>query len=134
MLTGYVLFEAETVQGLLARVLGIIGPFPEKIIKNGKLSSTFFTKEKLLFQDVYEEGESNHSMTEGSVFKRKNRTGKMQILVPKKSSLKCRLKTDDMYFLDFVKSLLQIDPAKRPTAKEAMNHPWFTEAVYPEFE
>ena len=113
MFTGYVLFQADTVQGLFARVLGIIGPFPEKMIKTGKLTSTFFTKEKLLFQDVLEEGESNHSVSEGSIYKRKNKTGKLQILIPKKSSLKSRLKTDDMYFLDFLKSLLQIDSSKR---------------------
>lgn len=132
MYTGYVLFQAETVQGLLARVLGIIGPFPEKMLKNGKLSNTYFTKEKLLFQDVLEEGESNNSVTDGSVYKKKNRTGKMQVLVPKRSSLKSRLKTDDLYFLDFLKSLLQVDPEKRPNASEAMSHPWLSEAIYPE--
>ena len=59
---------------------------------------------------------------------------KIQILVPKRSSLKHRLRTSDHLFLDFVRSLLEIDPAKRPTAKEAMNHPWLTEAKYPENE
>lgn len=30
--TGYVLFQNETVQGLLARILGIIGPFPADML------------------------------------------------------------------------------------------------------
>lgn len=37
LLTGYVLFQNETVQGLLARVVGIIGPFPEYMMKEGRL-------------------------------------------------------------------------------------------------
>lgn len=50
--TGSVLFQNDTVQGLLARVIGIIGPFPEWMMERGRLVGKFFTKEKLLFQDV----------------------------------------------------------------------------------
>lgn len=50
--TGNVLFQNDTVQGLLARVIGIVGQFPEWMIKEGKLVNKFFTKEKLLYQDV----------------------------------------------------------------------------------
>ena len=64
--------------------------------------------------------------------KKGQKTGKIQILVPKKSSLAYRLRTEDVFFLDFVKNLLQIDPNKRPTASEAMKHPWFTKMTYPE--
>jgi hypothetical protein len=54
MWTGYVLFQNDTVQGLLARVLGIIGPIPEWMMKEGRLVNNFFTKEeKLLYQDVF---------------------------------------------------------------------------------
>lgn len=62
------------------------------------------------------------------VHKRKKGTGvvgedgdlKIHILVPKKTTMKHRLKCDDPYFLDFVRWLLEIDPTKRPSAKEAM--------------
>jgi serine/threonine protein kinase len=53
--TGYVLFQNDTVQGLLARVIGIIGPFPENMLKEGRLVGNFFTKEKLLYQDALED-------------------------------------------------------------------------------
>lgn len=79
--------------------------------------------------------------------KKPNRTGLVQILVPKKSSLKHRyfletnvnkgkyldlnrLKTEDLFFLDFLRWLLEIDPQKRPTSKEALQHPWITEIKY----
>lgn len=131
--TGYVLFQNDTVQGLLARVIGIIGQFPEHMMKEGRLINQFFTKERLLYQDALEEQQQhfhNPDMSEQSIKKRK--TGLIQLLVPKKSNLKARLKTDDMFFLDFVRQLLQIDPTKRPTAKDALNHPWFTQALYQE--
>ena len=50
--TGNVLFQNDTVQGLLSRVIGIIGPFPEWMMKEGRLVGKFFTSEKLLYQDV----------------------------------------------------------------------------------
>jgi serine/threonine protein kinase len=52
--------------------------------------------------------------------------------VPKKSSLTHRLRTDDVFFLDFVRNLLNLDPQRRPTAVEAMKHPWFTKMKYPD--
>jgi len=98
---------------------------------------------------VFEEGETSQNINETShgTMKKPNRTGLVQILVPKKSSLKYRfgyitilgiykkferLKTEDLFFLDFVRWLLEIDPLKRPTAKEALNHPWLTELKYPD--
>lgn len=64
--------------------------------------------------------------------KKGQKTGKIQILVPKKSSLSLRLRTEDVFFLDFVRNLLNIDPNKRPTATEALKHPWFTKVTYPD--
>lgn len=52
LFTGSVMFQNETVQGLLSRVIGIVGPFPEWMFEEGKLVSKFFTKERLLYQDV----------------------------------------------------------------------------------
>ena len=47
--TGYVLFQNDSVQGLLSRVLGIIGPVPEYMMKEGRLVSSFFTREGLIY-------------------------------------------------------------------------------------
>lgn len=50
----------------------------------------------------------------------------MRIFVPKKSNLQARLGTNDPEFIDFVKRLLIIDPSKRPSATEALKHPFLT--------
>ena len=121
--TGSVLFQNDTVQGLLARVIGIVGPIPENMMIDGKLVNKFFTKnEKLLYQDCYlDDGQSQNypDLSDADYSRKKVKTGKIQILIPKMTNLKHRLKTNDMFFLDFVRQLLQIDPSKRPTAEEA---------------
>lgn len=135
--TGYVLFQNESVVGLLARVLGIIGPIPEHMVKEGKLVSNFFTKEGILFQEAG--GVDMHSQNVSESTKRRHRKkmekegAKYNLLIPKKTNLKARLNNvEDPLFVDFLRGLLQIDPEKRLSAKEALNHPWLTEAVYPE--
>lgn len=50
--------------------------------------------------------------------------GSVVLLYPKKTTLAHRLHTDDQGFLDFVSSLLQLHPGKRPSAEEALRHPW----------
>jgi len=76
-----------------------------------------------------EGGEKTHAHSETGQ-KPKTKSGKIQILVPKRSSLKHRLHTKDLMYLDFIRWCLEIDPHRRPTAKEALNHPWLTEAKY----
>ena len=38
--------------------------------------------------------------------------------------------TKDVEFLDFLRALLQIDPAFRFSAKEALTHPWLQHGVF----
>lgn|SRR3990167_2726718 len=52
LFTGSVLFQSDSLQGLLARIVAILGPFPEWMLEEGKLTHKYFTKEKLLYQDV----------------------------------------------------------------------------------
>ncbi|OMJ65564.1 hypothetical protein SteCoe_29807 [Stentor coeruleus] len=119
--TGNVLFQNDCIQGLLSRVIGITGPFPDYMLKQGRHTNNFFTKEKLLYQVVTGKGDDSA----GGHKKR------LLVLVPKKTSLKARLKCDDEDFVDFIKCLLELDKEKRPTAIEAMKHPWFSKK-YPD--
>jgi serine/threonine protein kinase len=122
------------VQGLLSRVIGIIGPIPEYMMKEGKLVSNFFTREGLIYMEAPDEDEESQSGIHPAQRKKKVRNEdeelKVHILVAKLTTLKQRLGTDDELFIDFVRWLLEVDPLKRPTAKQAMTHPWLTEAKY----
>lgn len=133
---------------MLARVVGIIGPVPEYMMKEGRLVSNFFTREGLLYQEAgvsggnAEDEQSESSKAGGAKDQPKRRPQnkkaganedgdmKVHIMVPKKTTLKARVKSDDAYFLDFIRWLLEVDPTKRPSAKEAMMHPWLTECTY----
>lgn len=132
--TGYVLFQNDSVQGLLARVIGIVGPIPEYMMKEGKLVSNFFTREGLIYMEAPDEDEESQSGIHPAQRKKKVRNEdeelKVHILVTKKTTLKQRIGVDDDLFIDFVRWLLEVDPMKRPTAKEALNHPWLTSGKY----
>ena len=133
LFTGYVLFQNDSVQGLLSRVIGIIGPVPEYMMKEGRLVSNFFTREGLIYQEAGADDEGGQT---GEEKKKKDKSLvsdedlKINILVAKKTTLKKRLKCEDKHFIDFVRRLLEVDPLKRPTAKEALQHPWLTECQY----
>ena len=133
LFTGYVLFQNDSVQGLLSRVIGIIGPIPEYMMKEGRLVSNFFTREGLIYQEAGAEDENGVT---GEDKKKKEKSVvsdddlKINILVAKKTNLQKRMKCDDKHFVDFVRRLLEVDPLKRPTAKEALQHPWLTECQY----
>lgn len=47
-----------------------------------------------------------------------------EVLRPKRTSLAARVPQADEGFLEFVRSLLQYDPAARPSAEAALAHPW----------
>lgn len=81
---------------------------------------------------MYQEDPNNNADDNSETSKKGRKTDKIQILVPKKSGLSFRLRSEDLYFLDFVRSLLQIDPHKRPTAAEALKHPWIVQSSYPD--
>ena len=109
LFTGYVLFQNDSIATMLARLVAILGPFPAEMIDEGRHASSFFSN-----NEIYEIDESGH----------------LHILKPKETSLYHRLHTDDGKFLSFVNSMLQIDPAKRPTALQALNHPWIETDPY----
>merc|ERR1712038_610238 len=103
-------------------------------MKEGRLVSNFFTREGLIYQEAGTEDEGGTEEEKKAKKKEKSMLSdedlKINILVAKKTDLKKRLKCDDKHFIDFVRRLLEVDPLKRPTAKEALQHPWLTECQY----
>jgi serine/threonine protein kinase len=66
--TGNVLFQNDSIQSYLAKILGICGPFPEYMF-NGKSSHDYFTKEKLIFMEITENVEQSNIEESESKYK-----------------------------------------------------------------
>eukprot|EP00245_Coleochaete_scutata_P012461 TRINITY_DN4830_c0_g1_i1.p1 TRINITY_DN4830_c0_g1~~TRINITY_DN4830_c0_g1_i1.p1 ORF type:complete len:790 (+),score=191.31 TRINITY_DN4830_c0_g1_i1:335-2371(+) len=105
--SGNVLFQNDSLATLLARVVGIIGPIDPAMLRRGRDSHKYFTKTHMLYE-------------------RNPDTDQLEYLIPKKSLLRHRLPMGDPGFIEFVGYLLQVDPEKRPSASEALNHPWLS--------
>lgn len=105
--TGEVLFPNELVSTIIARIIGTIGPIDTQMLALGQETHKYFTEEYDLFHKNEE-------------------TGQLEYLIPEKSSLRRHLRCSDSKFVDFLSCLLQINPRKRPTAREALRHRWFS--------
>lgn len=86
-------------QGLLSRVIGIVGPIPEYMMKEGKLVSNFFTREGLIYMEAPDDDEESQSGVHPAMRKKKVRNDddelKVHVLVAKKTNLQKRMACDD---------------------------------------
>ncbi|KAJ4819764.1 Protein kinase superfamily protein [Rhynchospora pubera] len=105
--TGEVLFPNDSVAMMLARIIGIIAPIDMEMLVLGQETSKYFT-------DDYD------------LFHKNEETDQLEYLVPEKSSLQQHLQSSDTKFVDFISHLLQINPRRRPTAEEALQHQWLS--------
>ena len=114
---------------MLARITGILGVFPVKVLLRGKESHKYFTLANVVYErpDTTTTGSSSSS------------DPPIVLIYPKKTTLACRLHMDSTsrleedspinddeahLFIDFITSLLHLDPLLRPTATQALKHPW----------
>ncbi|PWA51106.1 dual specificity tyrosine-phosphorylation-regulated kinase 3 [Artemisia annua] len=102
-----VLFQNDSPATLLARVIGIISPIGQDMLVKGRDTYKYFSKNHMLYD-------------------RNQDTNRLEYLIPKKTSLRHRLPMGDQGFIDFVSHLLEINPKKRPSATEALKHPWLS--------
>lgn len=105
--TGNLLFDNSSVSALLASAVAILGPIPEKILKYGSSVPKYFAG------------------TDRTIYEFNKDTNDYTVFIPDNTSLKEKLKINDSLFLSFLSSTLEWDPAKRPSAKECLKHPWF---------
>lgn len=105
--SGNVLFQNDSLATLLARVVGIIGPINPEMLAKGRDTHKYFTKNYMLYE-------------------RNQDTSQLEYIVPKKTSLRHRLPMGDQGFVDFVGYLLQVNAENRPSASEALKHPWLS--------
>uniref|UniRef100_A0ACD6A713 Uncharacterized protein n=1 Tax=Avena sativa TaxID=4498 RepID=A0ACD6A713_AVESA len=105
--TGNVLFQNDSPATLLARVMGIIGSIEQAMLAQGRDTYKYFTKNHMLYE-------------------RNQESSRLEYLIPKKTSLRHRLPMADQGFIEFVQYLLEVKPKKRPSALEALKHPWLS--------
>eukprot|EP00887_Chlorella_sp_A99_P005970 scaffold27.g5970.t1 len=103
--TAKVLLQNDSLPALLARLEGVLGPLPRWMLVQGRFSHKYFTRA-------------------GRVFERHPTTGRLEFLQPKRTSLARRVPQADAGLLSFLKHLLQPDPTRRPSAEQALQHPW----------
>lgn len=108
LLTGKVLFSNDSIQMMLARMQSLFGPFPPAMLEAGREVHKYFS-------------------ARGVVYERTD-AGTIMLLAPRRTNLRLRLGCTDPDFLHFVTALLSLDPAKRPTAAQALQHPWMRKA------
>ncbi len=93
----------------------VLGPFPTRMLTApGTDAAKYFTPAGV----VYEAAED----------------GAVSLMHPVRSSLALRSGAEDPLWLDFIASLLAVDPQARPTAAQALQHPWLAQANVLPFE
>ncbi|KAD5962104.1 hypothetical protein R6Q59_014364 [Mikania micrantha] len=105
--SGDVLFPNDELVFLLARVIGMLGPIDTDMLERGQETSKYFTDEF----DLYHINEE---------------TNELEYISPQETSLEDRVQVSDALFIDFIRNLLEINPRRRPTAREAMKHHWLS--------
>ncbi|XP_052185866.1 uncharacterized protein LOC127797219 isoform X2 [Diospyros lotus] len=110
--SGEVLFPNDAVVMLLARMIGMLGPIDMEMLERGQETYKYFTKD----YDLYHINED---------------TNQLEYIIPEESSLEHHLQVADVGFFDFIRHLLEINPESRPTAKEALEHPWLSHQYEP---
>ncbi|KAL3035283.1 hypothetical protein AAZX31_02G241400 [Glycine max] len=102
--SGEVLFPNDAVVMILARMIGMLGSIDMEMLVKGQETHKYFTKE----YDIYYE------------------TDQLEYIIPEESSLEQHLQVTDTMFIDFVRYLLSINPKRRPSARQALRHPWLS--------
>ncbi|XP_027104327.1 uncharacterized protein [Coffea arabica] len=107
--SGEVLFPNEALALLLARIITVLGPIDIDMLQRGQETHKYFTKE----YDLYYINEETNQLE--------------YIIAEESSSLEHHLQISDPLFLNFISKLLEINPERRPTAREALGHPWLSQ-------
>jgi len=125
MYTGEVTFQNDSIVSMLSRIEAICGPFPRHMIAQGRQSGRFFTKSGLLFEPVDSENRDGSPPRDGAA-----NSSLLDVFQPKRTTLAQRLgiheieTEEEAHFIDFCSKLLAVDPDSRPTAEDALKHPW----------
>ena len=154
MFTGEVTFQNDSIVSMLSRIETFRGSFPRHMVAQGRQSDRFFTKSGLLYEVVGQsDDEEGLSVAPPAPNDEESESEseldhiQYDIFQPKSTHLSTRLGFDanlmdnygaksvpmerkiEQMFTDFVAKLLTIDPDNRPSAEEALNHPYMVYAA-----
>ena len=147
MYTNEVTFQNDSELSMLSRIEAICGPFPRHMIAKGRNSHRIFTDSGLIYEKLASEDQddeariddrSRGSSDDGvdkslyNVYQPKMTTIAGRLGFEEDFMDQPRLSEDDnnrALFIDFVGKLLTVDPDLRPTATEALKHPWITSSL-----
>ena len=144
MYTNEVTFQNDSELSMLSRIEAICGPFPRHMIANGSNSHRIFTDSGLIYEkissdEVDDEERLSHCSSDDDTDK-----SLYNVYQPKMTTVAARLGFEEDFmdqpklseddkkralFVDFVSKLLTVDPDSRPSAAEALNHPWITSSL-----
>ncbi|KAG6204243.1 hypothetical protein E4U35_003550 [Claviceps purpurea] len=96
----------------LARIIQVLGTFPPSLLKKGRLSKSYFDDQMKLIRGPSLERSSLECMLNGVVkpYKRPSDMSKKEFDV----------------FIDFLKGMLEINPMKRKSAAQLLQHEWLS--------
>ena len=144
--TGYVLFQNDSVATMLARIIGIMGPFPPHVLQKGRETGKYFSLSNIVyerdeegaFQLVFPKKTTLHSRLHLPTRRRRRqqqrqrqrgKTGKSNAASKESTGSKSgSLSLQDRLFADFIRQMLHLDPQLRMSAEEALQHPWLADA------
>lgn len=55
-------------------------------------------------------------------------TDQLEYIIPEETSLEHQLQVSDSGFVEFVRYLLETNPKRRPTARQALEHSWLSQS------
>ncbi|PFH34480.1 hypothetical protein BESB_065110 [Besnoitia besnoiti] len=151
--TSVVLFMNDSVHSLLARIVGIVGQLPWYMVERSPKREVLFDGDGYLYVVLPSSPSAGSGSTGGEAKapggkgagggekdggRHKDRrdgheggAGRMlRFLLPKRSSLKQRMRATDAFFIDFLDKMLIIDPAQRWDADQLLNHPFLQKGRY----
>mmetsp|Transcript_12885 Transcript_12885/g.15726 ORF Transcript_12885/g.15726 Transcript_12885/m.15726 type:complete len:991 (-) Transcript_12885:366-3338(-) len=138
MFTGYVTFQNDSIVSMLSRIECICGTFPRHLVANGKHSHNYFMPSGLLYEKRGNgEDDQNREDSTTSVGADADGDNEYTVFRPMVTTMAERLgfdfdlmssgsagSEDEALFTDFMRCILTVDPDARPTASEALRHPW----------